>query len=166
MSAQQHLGDDLLLEIGRIAALRGALRASLLSGIDGLLSTGLHDQGFGRLLSGQKPLSEICSALVVVARVRGVPGEAVDGLAQLEAEYRADFELAAAIANGTWTLLSGSEDPQYGLYLGQSTVQQSLEPQWRKVKVIDLVELRKRLESAAKSIEQLIWVIRGTKAKK
>jgi hypothetical protein len=166
MNAQQHLGDDLLLEIGRIAALRGAVRASLLSGIDALLSTGLHDQGFGRLLAGQKQLSEICSALVVVSRVRNVPEDAVNRLIQLEAERRADFELAAAIADGTWTLLSGNEDPQYGLFRGQSAVRKSLEPQWEKMKVADLVELRKRLEIALESIERLIWGVRGAKAKK
>src|ERR1043166_5572784 len=114
MSPLQFFKDDLLMEIGRIAALRGSLRLALLSAGDALLSTRLGDQGIARLMMDGRELPEICQALLTLAPVRGVPSEAVQQLAEVTAEFGADFECAAAVANGSWTYLGGEEERHYG----------------------------------------------------
>jgi hypothetical protein len=152
MSPLQFFKDDLLMEIGRIAALRGSLRLALLSAGDALLSTRLGDQGIARLMMSERDLPEICQALLTLTQVRGVAPEALAQLAQVATEYRADFESAAAVANGSWTYLGGVEEQHYGLFLGEAAREGSLEPQWRHITVADLRHLFQRLESASEAL--------------
>lgn len=164
MSAIQYLKDDLLLEVGRIAALRGSLRLSLPSAGDALLSARLGDQGIERLMLDGCELPEICQALVTLARVRGVACEAVQQLAQVATEFGAEFESAAAVANGSWTCLGGDEERDYGLFLGESVRAGVLEPQWRHMTVQDLRASVQRLEQASEILRPLGWVMQAARS--
>lgn len=161
MSELQYFKDDLLMEIGRIAALRGSLRFSLLSAGDALLSTRLGDQGIARLMMGERELPHICCALLTLARVRGVASEAVMLLEQVAAEYRSDFESAASVANGSWTYLGGVEEQHYGLFIGETARDGDLEPQWQHVTVADLHRLYQRLECASEALRPCLRAMRN-----
>src|SRR6516165_1623952 len=166
MSALKHLGDDLLLEDGKIAALRGSIRDSLLMSIGALLSSGLHDQGFGRLLVRHTELQEICDALVTVSRVRGISEATLQQLTETASTYREDFVMASAIANGTWTMLGGHPQPWYGLFEGEVATKGSLEPKWKKIALDDLRRLFDRLNGASENLEKLTIIIQGTMAER
>jgi hypothetical protein len=153
--------DDFLLEVGRIAALRGTLRLSLLSAGDALLSTRLGDQGIARLMMDGRELPEIAQALLTVAQVRGVDSDAVQQLADLAREFGSDFQSAAAVANGSWTYLGGEKERHYGLFLGESACDGNLEPQWRHMTVRDLRALVQRLQQASERWRPLGWAIRA-----
>jgi hypothetical protein len=158
MSALKFFDDDLLLEIGRIAALRGSIRLSLLSIGDQLLSTRLGDQGIARLLMWEHELPAICEKLLALAQVRGVPAEATQQLSNCAAEFREDFELAAAIANGTWTYLGGDQHRFYGLFLGEAAHAGDLQPRWREITIEELRGITRRLEKASEALHSLTWV--------
>ncbi|MDB6022009.1 MAG: hypothetical protein JWQ04_1866 [Pedosphaera sp.] len=151
----QFLSDDLLLEVGRIAVRRGSLRFMLLSIADALFSARLGGWGAGRVLLANRELPEICEALVTISEAGGVPSDAVLNLADIAEKYRADFEFAAAIANGIWTYLGGEDDRQYGLYEREVVSDCQLTPQWRRVRIADLRKLRQRLDNAAEALRPL-----------
>jgi hypothetical protein len=159
----QFLSDDLLLEVGRIAVLRGSLRFMLLSIADALLSARVGQWGAGRVLLAGRELPEICRALLTVAEVGGIPSETVLTFEQVAEDYRADFEFAAAIANGTWTYLGGKDSRTYGLYEREVVADCELTPQWRPVRIEDLRKLRARLESAAEALRPLPVAMMNTK---
>ncbi|HXD00361.1 MAG TPA: hypothetical protein VN048_13545 [Verrucomicrobiae bacterium] len=161
MSDLEFFKDDLLLEVGRVAALRGSLRLSLLSAGDAVLSTRLGDQGIARLMMDRRELPEICRALLTLAQVRGVGSEAVRQLAAAATEFGPDFESAAAVANGSWTYLGGVEERHYGLFLGEFVRDGNLEPQWRHMTVQDLRGLVQRLERASETLRPLGWAMRA-----
>ncbi len=163
MNELKFFNDDLLLEIGRIAALRGSLRFWLLSAGDALLSTRLGDQGIARIMWDGRELREICEALQTLAQIRGVTFDEIQQLKYLATEYRSDFESAAAIANGSWTCLGGVEESHYGLFLGESARDGNLVPQWRQMTVEDLRRLVQRLESASDVLRSFIWACRRAK---
>jgi hypothetical protein len=156
MSALQFFNDDLLLEVGRIAALWGSLRLSLLSAGDSLLKTRIGDQGIARLMMNGRELPEICQVLRTLAQVRGVALERTQKLEWVAKEYGPDFENAAAIANGSWTYLGGKEEQHYGLFLGEEASDGNLVPQWRHMTVKDLRQLVERLEGASQALRHLI----------
>jgi len=159
MNALQFFRDDLLLEVGRVAALRGTLRSLVLSQADALFSTRLGDQGVARVLMHGQELPEICQALLVIAPVYGVSADAVQKLAQIVADYRNDFDFAAKVANGTWTLLGG-EVTWYGLYKGETVSGSDLTPNWQQLQVSDLKKLCARLERAFDELRAVGWAIR------
>ncbi|MDB6019558.1 MAG: hypothetical protein JWR19_4047 [Pedosphaera sp.] len=159
MSDLEYLKKDFLLEIGRIAALRGSLRHLLLSAGDQLLSTRLGDQGIARLMMSKRELPDICQALLTLAQVRGVASDAVQQLAQVATEYRADFESAAAVANGSWTYLGDEKGRHYGLFLEEVARDGDLQPQWQHMTMVDMQRLSQRLKSASETVRPLIWAM-------
>jgi hypothetical protein len=161
MSAIQFFNNDLLLEVGRIAALRGSLRLSLLSAGDALLSTRLGDQGIIRLAMHGREITEICRTLQMLGQVRGAAATAIQTLVEVAREYGPDFELAAAVANGSWTYLGGDELRHYGLFLGEAEQNGDLLPQWREMTVTDLRELAERLNQAHEALRPLSWAMRA-----
>ena len=165
MNSLKYLDNDLLLDIGRIAALRGDLRLSLLSAGDALLTTRLGDQGIARLMMAGRDLPEICQTIKTLAQVRGASSEAVKQLAQIAEEFRDDFESATAIANGSWTYLGGDVEKYYGLFLGEAFRNGDLEPQWRQVTVEDLRRLVVRLEKVSEALRPFYWVMRAATSK-
>lgn len=155
MSANEFLEDDLLLEIGRVAALRGALRQRLLSTGDALLSTRLGDQGIVRLTMHQREIPEICSALQTLGMVRGVAPEAMHVLDDVVKNYGADVETAQRIATGSWTYLGGDKPRHYGLFLGEAAQDGDLMPQWQEMTVANMRQLVCRLEQAYEKLRVL-----------
>jgi len=154
------MDNDLLLEVGKVAVLRGELRFNLLSAGDAMLSTRLTDQGIARLMMNGCELLEICKAMQILAQARGVAPEAVQQLAHIATEYGDDFDSAGAIANGSWTYLGGVEEKSYGLFLGESARDGDLAPLWQKMTVEDLRKLVKRLEDASRAMQPFIWSAR------
>ena len=152
---RQFLGDELLLEIGRVAALRGSLRFLLLTAADALLSARVGGWGAGRVLLAGKDLHEICQALHTVAEAAGVASAPLKTLAKIADDHQEDFAFAAAIANGNWTYLGGIDGPLYGLYEHEILSNGQLTPQWRPVRIEDLQALRERLEGAAAKLRPL-----------
>jgi hypothetical protein len=161
MGALQNLNEDLVREIGKIAAARGSLRQSFLVSIGALLCLGMRDQGIGMVLAKDSDLSELCGALITLAQVRQIPVEAVRTLSAIQLHYNADFEMAAAVANGMWTMLGGGQEPWYGLFEGEVAIRGCLEPRWKKIKVADLRKLFEQLNSASQELERVTWVIQG-----
>ena len=154
-SQRQFLGDDLLLEIGRIAALRGNLRFLLLTAADALLSARVGGWGAGRVLLAGKELPEICRALHTVAEAAGIASEPLKLLDKIAREHHEDFAFSAAIANGNWTYLGGIDGPLYGLYEREILSNGQLAPEWRPIRIEDLEALRERLEGAAAKLRPL-----------
>lgn len=152
---QRFLGDDLLLEIGRIASIRGNLRFLLLTAADALLSARVGGWGAGRVLLAGKDLPEICRALHTVAEAAGIASEPLKLLDKIARDHNEDFAFAAAIANGNWTYLGGIDGPLYGLYEREILKNGQLAPEWRPVRIEDLEALRERLESAASKLRPL-----------
>jgi hypothetical protein len=160
MNALEFLTEDFLLEIGRVAALRGDLRSSLLQAGDALLATRLGDQGIVRLTIAAHDLPEVCQAIAALAEIRGVSQQIVQQFHEITQTYREDFQLAGNVANGIWTSIGGIDEPVNGLFTGMVVKNGNLEPSWNYIRLGNLQELRIRLGTALALFEPCISAIR------
>ncbi len=160
MKMLEFFQDEMLLEVGRIAVLRGELEFDLLSAADQLLCSRLGDQGIGRVTLGERDLPGICEALVTLCKIRGIDHPTVQQLSQALTDYLPIFELAIKITNGSWTYLGGSDVRVYGLFMGETVRDGDLQPEWFEITIDGMREVTKKLLAAHEAFRPVILACR------
>jgi len=75
-------------------------------------------------------------------------------------EIANDLDLAAQVANGSWTYLGGAGEKHYGLYLGEELAEGGLRPRWHHMMQADIDHLIRSLESAMEVVDRFVWACR------